>query len=144
MIAYVFPQLRGSFLSISKLINFGLKVLYCSDFVTAFDRHDKPVFQGNCDVKTGLWMVDLRSLSTADTEGNIQAASESSACAAIRLDSAADFVNFWHSCFNVHCSHRQMFHTRAWSHCSESQTLIVTCMPRVKVSSRRNPKCHHS
>jgi hypothetical protein len=67
MIAYVFPQLRGSLLSISKLINFGLKVLYCSDFVTGFDRHDKPVFQGNRDVKTGLWMVDLRSLSTADT-----------------------------------------------------------------------------
>ena len=44
MIAYVFPQLRGSLLSISKLINCGLKVLYCSDFVTGFDKRDKPVF----------------------------------------------------------------------------------------------------
>ena len=44
MIAYVFLQLRGSLLSISKLVNFGLKVLYCSDFVTGFDKNDKPVF----------------------------------------------------------------------------------------------------
>ena len=34
MIAHVFPQLSGSLLSISKLVKFGLKVLYCSDFVT--------------------------------------------------------------------------------------------------------------
>ena len=65
MIAHVFPQLRGSLLSISKLVNFGLKVLYCSDFVTGFDKHDKPVFQGHRDVQTCLWMVDLRSLSIA-------------------------------------------------------------------------------
>ena len=96
MIAHVFPQLRGSLLSISKLVNFGLKVLYCSDFVTGFDKHDKPVFQGNRDVHTGLWMVDLRSLSTA---GSAQAASENTAYAAVRLDSAADFVNFWHATF---------------------------------------------
>ena len=73
MIAYVFPQLRGSLLFISKLINCGLKVLYCSDFVTGFDKRDKPVFQGNRDVQTGLWMVDLRSLSTAAAEGSAQA-----------------------------------------------------------------------
>ena len=30
---------------------------------------------------------------------NIQAVSESSACAAVRLDSAADFVSFWHATF---------------------------------------------
>ena len=46
MIAYAFPQLRGSLLSISKLINFGLKVLYCSDFVTGFDMHDKASVPG--------------------------------------------------------------------------------------------------
>jgi hypothetical protein len=99
MIAHVFPQLRGSLLSISKLVNLGLKVLYCSDFVTGFDKHDQPVFQGNRDAQTGLWMVDLRSLSTAAAEGSIQAVSEGSACAAVRLDSAADFVNFWHATF---------------------------------------------
>ena len=54
MIAHVFPQLRGSLLSISKLVNFGLKVLYCSDFVTGFDRNDQPVLQGNRDAQTGL------------------------------------------------------------------------------------------
>ena len=52
MIAHVFPQLRGSLLSISKLVNLGLKVLYCPDFVTGFDKHDQPVFQGNRDAQT--------------------------------------------------------------------------------------------
>ena len=100
MIAHVFPQLCGSLLSISKLVNLGLKVLYCSDFVTGFNKHDQPVFQGNRDVRTGLWMVDLRLLSTAAAGGgSTQAASEGSACAAVRLDSAADFVNFWHATF---------------------------------------------
>ena len=46
-------------------------------------------------------MVDLRSLSTAAAEGSIQAVSESSACVAVRLDSAADFVNFWHATFGL-------------------------------------------
>ena len=54
MIAHVFPQLCGSLLSISKLVNLGLKVLYCSDFVTGFNKHDQPVFQGDRDVRTGL------------------------------------------------------------------------------------------
>ena len=67
--------------------------------MTGFDKRDKPVFQGNRDVQTGLWMVDLRSLSTAAAEESAQAVSESSACAAIRLESTADFVNFWHATF---------------------------------------------
>ena len=121
MIAHVFPQLCGSLLSISKLVNFGLKVLYCLNFVTGFDKHDKPVFEGNRDVQTGLWMVDLRSLSTAAAEGSAQAVSEGSACVAVRLESAADFVNFWQryfrvtSCINVHRGYRQRFYTCAWS-----------------------------
>ena len=45
-------------------------------------------------------MVDLRLLSTAAAGGgSTKAASEGSACAAVRLDSAADFVNFWHATF---------------------------------------------
>ena len=39
-------------------------------------------------------MVDLRSLSTATASGAYLSAS-----AAIRLDSVADFVNFWHAAF---------------------------------------------
>ena len=129
MIAYVFPQLHGSLLSISKLVNFGLKVLYCSDFVTGFDKNDKPVFQGNRDVQTGLWMVDLWSLSTAVAEGSAQATSERSACAAIRLESAADFVNFWHATFGspavstfIAAIDKGFIRVLAWSNCSESQT----------------------
>jgi hypothetical protein len=65
MIAYIIPQLKGSLLSISQLVNVGLQVLYCADFVTGFDSDNNAVFQGDRDVRTGLWMVDLRTFSTA-------------------------------------------------------------------------------
>ena len=94
MIAHIFPQLSGSLLSISQLVNLGLHASYCSNFVTFCDRDNKDVFQGNRDLRTGLWMVDLRSLSTATASG-----AHHSASAAIRLDSVVDFVNFWHAAF---------------------------------------------
>ena len=94
MLAHIFPQLRGSLLSISQLVNMGLHASYCSNFVTFFDRDNKEILQGNRDLRTGLWMVDLRTLSTATTGGTNQSAS-----AAIRLDSVVDFVNFWHAAF---------------------------------------------
>ena len=93
MIAHIFPQLRGSLLSISQFVNMGLHASYCSNFVT-FDCDSKEVFQGNRNLRTGLWMVDLRTLSTATIGGTNQSAS-----AAIRLDSVVDFVNFWHAAF---------------------------------------------
>jgi hypothetical protein len=94
MIAHIFPQLQGSLLSISQLVNLGLHASYCSNFVTFFDCDEKAVVQGNRDLRTGLWMVDLRSLSTATASGTHQSAS-----AAIKLDSVTDFVNFWHAAF---------------------------------------------
>jgi hypothetical protein len=94
MLAHIFPQLHGSLLSISQLVNLGLHVSYCANFVTFFDSEDKAVVQGNRDLGTGLWMVDLRSLSTATTGKTHQVAS-----AAIRLDSVSDFVNFWHAAY---------------------------------------------
>jgi hypothetical protein len=98
MIAYIFPQLKGSLLSVSQLVDVGLEVTYCANFVIGFNKQDEIVFQGNRDRNTGLWMVDLQSLSTAsaviqeNTSGN---------CAgqAVRLDTAADFVNFWHAAY---------------------------------------------
>jgi len=93
MIAYIFPQLKGSLLSISQLVNLGLRVTYCADFVTGFDADDNTVFQGNRDIRTGLWMVDLRSLSTSDV------VPVQSAASAVRLDSVADFVKFWHAAY---------------------------------------------
>jgi len=47
MIAYVFPQLTGSLLSISALVNVGLHVSYCKDFVTAFDKNENIIFRGS-------------------------------------------------------------------------------------------------
>ena len=45
MIAYIFPQLRGSLLSISQLVNVGLRVTYCPDFVTGFDTDNNMIFK---------------------------------------------------------------------------------------------------
>ena len=46
MIAHIFPQLSGSLLSISQLVNLGLHASYCSNFVTFFDCDEKAVVQG--------------------------------------------------------------------------------------------------
>jgi Reverse transcriptase (RNA-dependent DNA polymerase) len=98
MIAYIIPQLKGSLLSISQLVNVGLQVLYCADFVTGFDSDNNAVFQGDRDVRTGLWMVDLRTFSRA-AAGVTSPVSAHSAASAVRLDSVADFVNFWHAAY---------------------------------------------
>ena len=44
MIAYIFPQLKGSLLSVSALVDVGLHVTYCSNYVTAFDHPGKHYF----------------------------------------------------------------------------------------------------
>ncbi len=96
--AYIFPQLKGSLLSISQLVNVGLRVTCCADFVTGVDTANNTVFQGNRHDRTGLWMVDLRSLSTSNM--NVpNAVATHSAASAVRLDSAADFVKFWHATY---------------------------------------------
>lgn len=104
--AYVFPQLKGSLLSISQLVDLGLRVTYCKTMVKAIDKDDNIVIQGHRDTRSGLWMVDLKLLSIAsDISGEASAAvridsfSSGSASAAIRLDSASDFVNYWHAAY---------------------------------------------
>ena len=62
MMAYIFPQLKGSLLSISELVNVGLHLVYCKNFITAFDNKDNVIFQGKRDMRNGLWMVDLQLL----------------------------------------------------------------------------------
>ena len=89
MIAHIFPQLKMSLLSISQLFDVGLQVTYCADFVTGFDIDNNAVFQGDRDVRTGLWMVDFRTLS-----GFTNPIPLHSATSAVRLDSVAEFVKF--------------------------------------------------
>ncbi len=96
MLVHIFPQLRGSLVSISQLVDLGLHTSYCSSFVTFFDCDNKEVLQSNCDDWTGLLIVALRSLSTATASGTHHSAS-----AAIKLESAADCVIFWHAGFNI-------------------------------------------
>ena len=108
MMAYIFPQLKGSLLSISELVNVGLHLVYCKNFVTAFDNKDNVIFQGKRDMLTGLWMVDLQLLTTTPvqphqnkiiTSSSISNDSDHQANLTVRLDSVADFVNFWHGTF---------------------------------------------
>ena len=90
MIAYIFPTFKGSLISISQIVNLGLTVTYCKDFVT-FLKDDFPIFQGDRDTQSGLWMIDLTALSTPsqDRIANL----------VIRHDSVADMCNFWHATF---------------------------------------------
>ena len=94
MIAHIFPDLRGSLLSVSQLVNVGLGVTYCNNFITAFDKNSNIVFQGDRDMSTGLFMVDLCLLSTAISKMSVNIAGQ-----VIRLDTAADVVNFWHAAY---------------------------------------------
>ena len=64
MISYCFSGLEGSLLSVSALVNVGLHVLYFKDFVAAFDAEENNFFQGQRDLQTGLWTVDLHLLSS--------------------------------------------------------------------------------
>jgi len=57
MIAHIFPQLSGSLLSISQLVNLGLHASYCSNFVTFFDCDEKAVVQGNRDLQACGWWI---------------------------------------------------------------------------------------
>ncbi len=90
IIAHVLPRLKASLLSVSQLVDLGLKVIYCDKWVKSFDKNNNIILQGPRDIKSGLWKVDLQHLSMADA-GTAQAA--------IRLDSASDFVHFWHAAF---------------------------------------------
>ena len=91
MIAYLFPSLTGSLLSISQCVNLGLTVTYCLNFVT-FYKNNMPIFRGARDRRSGLWMVDLKDISNASQ-------STFSASLAVKLDSVAEFVAFWHATF---------------------------------------------
>ena len=93
MIAHVFPHLAGSLFSISAVVDMGLEVLYCKDLVSFLDSNKSVVFQGERDKTTGLLMVVLEQFSLAGTETPLVAAP------AIRLESVADSVNFWHGAF---------------------------------------------
>ena len=90
MIAYIFPTFKGSLISISQIVNLGLTVTYCNNFVT-FLKDNIPIFQGNRDPQSGLWMIDLTAFSTPGQDR--------SANLVIRHDSVADMCNFWHATF---------------------------------------------
>ena len=76
----------------------GLRVTYCADYVTGCGSDNNTVFQGDRDVRTGLWMMDLRTLSTS-AAGLVNPMSTQSAASAVRLDSVAEFVKFWHAAY---------------------------------------------
>ncbi len=94
ILAHVLPQLKSSLLSVSQLVDLGMEVKYCSKWVKVLNSNEDVIFTGHRDLRSGLWMVDLLSLSTTTAAETVNAAS-----AAIRLDSVSDFVNFWHAAY---------------------------------------------
>ena len=92
MMAYVFPELKGSLLSVASFVDVGLELTYSSNFVTAFDLNGNMIFQGDRDTRTGLWKVDLQVFNNSSK-------THQAANLITRLDSVTDFVNFWHGAF---------------------------------------------
>ena len=90
MLAYLFPNFAGSLISISQIVNLGLTVTYCGNFVTMI-KDNVTIFQGARDTSTGLWMIDLEKFTNKKASH--------SANLVIRHDSVADMCNFWHATF---------------------------------------------
>ena len=61
MLAYLFPNFTGFLISISQIVNPGLTVTYCGNFVTMF-KDNVTIHQGARDTNTGLWMIDLKKI----------------------------------------------------------------------------------
>jgi hypothetical protein len=62
IIAHVLPRLKTSLLSVSQLVDLGLRVTYCDKWVKSFDKNNNIILQGPRDTKSGLWKVDLQQL----------------------------------------------------------------------------------
>ena len=110
MLAHIFPSLTGSLLSISQCVNLGLKVILCYKFAT-FYKDNIPVFRGVRDQSSGLWMVDLKDISSTSAEIH-------SAGLVVKLDSAAEFVAFWHAALDIqHYPHSYRLYRKDSSGC---------------------------
>jgi hypothetical protein len=56
--AFIFSDLKTSLLSISDLADIGYKITY-SKLIVEFVLNDILIFEGQRDIRTGLWMVDF-------------------------------------------------------------------------------------
>ena len=72
MIAHCFKELTGSLLSISALVDIGLRVIYCKNFVIALRHDDHIVFRSQRNSKSGLWYADLTCLSSTASANTIE------------------------------------------------------------------------
>ena len=61
--AFIFPNLSGSLLSVSQLVDFGFTAIYNADQVK-FIKNNITIFSGNRDPISRLWMVDLSALKS--------------------------------------------------------------------------------
>jgi hypothetical protein len=104
MVAYIFPGLKGSLLSISALVNMGLSALFTTSHITIL-RGSTTVMQGDRDLTTGLWFLDLSHFTNASQGEHIAvAATREDSCLytavpAIRLNTNNDVCEYWHKVF---------------------------------------------
>ena len=108
MPVHMLPNLHASLLSISSLVNIGLKAVFDQTHVRLFRNNDE-VLTGKRDIKSGLWFIDLSEFQSLPTQPqcNINHLSNSeilhSAIPAVRLTTADDTVDFWHKTFGSPC-----------------------------------------
>ena len=115
LLAYIFEDLNTSLLSISDLVDIGYEVTYSKAKVD-FMIENKSVFEGQRDLRTGLWMVDFSifksskitkspnskvawSTVIAPALGNRVEYPTKRAAPAVEVNSAKEFVSYWHASF---------------------------------------------
>ena len=102
--AYSFPDISGSLLSVSQLVDHGYTAVYNAEKVK-FIKDDAVIFSGTRDHISRLWMVDLttlvRSIAPALPAQPVVSAAAAAvyAAPAVRLQSKEEHVRYWHACF---------------------------------------------
>ena len=112
LLTHIFEELNTSLLSISDLVDIGYEVTYSKAMVD-FMIGEKSVFEGQRDLRTGLWMVDFSifkpsklsksnlacSPVIAPALGNITGPVNRVAQPAVEVNNKKDFVSYWHAAF---------------------------------------------
>ena len=96
MTAHLLPNLHASLLSVSSLVNAGLKVLFEATHVRLLRLDGTEVLAKARDPYSGLWFIDLE-----DFKGNTPSSEPMlhTAAPAVRLTSTDDHIDFWHKTF---------------------------------------------
>jgi hypothetical protein len=113
--AHIFSELNTSLLSISDLVDIGYEITYSKAKVD-FTMEGTSIFEGQRNLRTGLWMVDFAifkpskitkspnskvawSTTIAPALDNRCAYPTKCAAPAVEVNSVKEFVAYWHAAF---------------------------------------------